>query len=154
MIAQCLQCRQVCLPEADCGTCLGVLPFFHIAGLSQLVFLPFFLNQEVVVLPKFEMRTMLEAIKQYQISELWLVPPLSIRLIMDPLVAEYDLSTLRQIIVGAAPLSLEVSTALQSKYPRLHLRNFLGLSETSGGATAVPRGGFKTLNTPIQLACL
>lgn len=45
-----------------------------VAGLSQLVFCPIFLNAEAVILAKFEMRSMLEAVVKYKINEMWLVP--------------------------------------------------------------------------------
>jgi hypothetical protein len=47
---------------------------YAVAGLSQLTFIPFFLNQEVVVLAKFEMKSMLEAVTKYKVNEMWLVP--------------------------------------------------------------------------------
>lgn len=56
-----------------------------VAGLSQLVFCPIFLNSEVVILAKFEMRAMLEAVVKYKINEMWLVPRESLLSVRGPL---------------------------------------------------------------------
>ncbi|KAJ9605985.1 hypothetical protein H2200_009834 [Cladophialophora chaetospira] len=113
----------------------SVLPFFHIAGLSQLTFVPFFLNQEVAILAKFEIRSMLEAVTKYKVNEMWLVPPIVIRLVNDPAASEYDLSKVRNLIYGAAPMSNEVIAAVKQKYPHFILRQTWGMTEVCGAAT-------------------
>lgn len=70
-------------------TMLGVLPFFHsmfgylfhcfdltlsVTGLVQILQLPIALNQVVVIMPKFEMQSMLDVIMKYKCDELWMVP--------------------------------------------------------------------------------
>ncbi|KIW70046.1 hypothetical protein PV04_02357 [Phialophora macrospora] len=137
MIAQCCQLRQISRPEQHNGVCLAVLPFFHIAGLVLMTFLPFFLNQEVVVLSRFEMREMLEAITKYRVTELGLVPPIVIRLVHDPIVSQYDLSNVKYLIFGAAPMSLQVITAVRQKFPHFLLRNIWGMTEVCGCATTL-----------------
>ena len=53
---------------------LSVLPLFHITGLVQLLQLPIVLNQIVVVLAKFDMKSMLDTIIKHRCDELWMVP--------------------------------------------------------------------------------
>ena len=86
VIAQCLQVAQITLPTYT--KALAVLPLFHITGLVHSLNLPILLNMEVYMLPAFTMEAMLDAIVEYQISELLLVPPILIRIVCDLLVRQ------------------------------------------------------------------
>ena len=54
-----------------------------------------------------------------QITIGYLVPPLMIFLAKHPLVEKYDLSALKDVISGAAPLGGEVAKALQQRLPNV-----------------------------------
>ncbi|RFU24017.1 hypothetical protein B7463_g12317, partial [Scytalidium lignicola] len=138
LIAQCYQVLHVTAPEMRSGRTLAVLPFAHIAGLSQQIIIPFILNQEVVVMDKFHMKNMLHAIQSYQINEVWLVPPIMIRLANDPVATEFDLSCLKQVIYGAAPISLETLSALRKRFPHIRMRNSWGMTEATGCSATMP----------------
>ena len=60
-----------------------------------------------------------------------LVPPQVLFLVKSPLVKNYDLSHVRELTVGAAPTSRELTEALLAKYPTLAFRQAYGMSELS-----------------------
>ncbi|KAL6157376.1 hypothetical protein ACJQWK_06725 [Exserohilum turcicum] len=109
---------------------LGVLPFFHIYGLTGLVHQTLHRGIEVVVMPAFDLKVFLEAIQTHCITYIYVAPPVVVRLSRDKLVDEYDVSSVKMITCGAAPLSKELVEAV---YKRLGLKinQAYGLSETS-----------------------
>jgi 4-coumarate--CoA ligase len=71
---------------------------------------------KVVFIPKFEEGLFLSCIENYQINCIFMVPPLMVFLAKHPLVDAYDLSSLKYLISGAAPLSKEVELAVMARY--------------------------------------
>lgn len=59
----------------------------------------------IVLLPKFEEGLFLSAIENFKITIIFIVPPLMVFLAKHPLVSSFDLSSLKELICGAAPLS-------------------------------------------------
>lgn len=115
IIAQCLQVEAY-TPE-DHTKVLAVLPTFHITGLVHALHLPILINAEVYFIPAFSMKTMLDAIVEYKLNELLIVPPILIRLVREPIVDQYDLSSVTRFSTGAAPISEEIIHLLQKKFP-------------------------------------
>ncbi|KAF3010679.1 hypothetical protein E8E13_005541 [Curvularia kusanoi] len=109
---------------------LGVLPFFHIYGLTGLVHQILHRGIECVVLPSFTLPVFLSAIQTHKITFIYVAPPVIVHLARSPLVASYDLSSLRMITSGAAPLTRELVSAVHSRLG-LKINQAYGLSETS-----------------------
>lgn len=112
-------------------SCLGLLPMSHIYGLVVICHLGLYRGDNVVVLPKFEMKTTLEAITKYRIKTLYLVPPIIILMTKSkPTLDQHDLSSVQAIFTGAAPLGEETSADLQAIFPSWKIRQGYGLTET------------------------
>ncbi len=109
---------------------IGVLPFCHIYGLVKLLHQPFMLGMPVVILPKFDMRVFCENIEKYRATITLLVPPIILLLSNSPIVDEYDLSSLKVIQSGGAPLSPDLARQVESKWPNLRIVQGFGLSES------------------------
>ncbi|KAI8938846.1 hypothetical protein NX059_004708 [Plenodomus lindquistii] len=109
---------------------LGVLPFFHIYGLTGLVHQSLHRGIEVVVMPAFDMEVFLRTIQEHKITFIYVAPPVIVRLSRDKMVEKYDLSSVKMITSGAAPLTQELVDAV---YKRLNIKinQAYGLSETS-----------------------
>lgn len=109
---------------------LGVLPFFHIYGLTGLVNQPLHRGIELVVMPAFDLKTFLQTIQEHKITFIYVAPPVIVRLSRDKMVDQYDLSSVKMITSGAAPLTREL---VDSVHKRLNLKvnQAYGLSETS-----------------------
>lgn len=109
---------------------LGVLPFFHIYGLTGLVQQTLYRGIELVVMPSFNMEVFLKAIQEHKITFIYVAPPVIVRLARDKVVDKYDLSSVRMITSGAAPLTREL---VDSVHKRLNIKinQAYGLSETS-----------------------
>ncbi|GAB0097778.1 luciferin 4-monooxygenase [Sergentomyia squamirostris] len=108
-------------------TILGIIPWFHAFGCLTLCGTT--LNGiKIVLLPKFEEYLFLSAIENYKITQMFLVPPLMVFLAKHPLVDNYDMSTVEEIICGAAPLSKEIEDAVSKRIGVLVKQGY-GMSE-------------------------
>ncbi|KAI0324379.1 acetyl-CoA synthetase-like protein [Cubamyces sp. BRFM 1775] len=100
------------------GVALGVLPFYHVYGMHMVLFGSFWLGSAVVVSQRFQLERMLESIQRYRITHLYLVPPMAILMCKSPDVTKYDLSSVYFFIVGAAPVSAELTDQLVRVLPK------------------------------------
>ncbi|EEU35770.1 uncharacterized protein NECHADRAFT_44354 [Fusarium vanettenii 77-13-4] len=96
----------------------GFLPFSHIYGLVIACHTSTWRGDQVIVLPKFELKAFLESIQGFEIRQLLLVPPIIIRMLqLKDTCAKYDLSSVKFLYSGAAPLAEETMQELKSIYP-------------------------------------
>lgn len=87
---------------------LAVLPFFHIYGMQVLMNSLIAEGVTIVTMARFDMEQALSLIQRYRITHLFAVPPIILGLAKHPAVDNYDLSSLRQVFSGAAPLGGEL----------------------------------------------
>ncbi|KAI7891735.1 uncharacterized protein EV154DRAFT_507055 [Mucor mucedo] len=111
---------------------IGFLPFFHIFGLTTLVFRAFYSNTPVVVIPKYDLELVCQLIEKYKITIGPIVPPVAVHFAKNDIVLKYDLSSLRIISSGAAPLGVEHIDALQLRI-QAPVRQGYGMTETTAG---------------------
>nr|QLM00649.1 4-coumarate-CoA ligase-like 1 [Ziziphora clinopodioides subsp. bungeana] len=112
---------------------LCFLPMFHIFGLSALVYAQLQRGNTVVVMARYEMNAMLRAIEKYKVTHLFVVPPVVIELIKKKeRVKEFDASTLREILSGAAPLGKDVIESCTKIFPQAVVCQAYGMTETAG----------------------
>ena len=116
---------------------IAVLPFFHIYGLVVLMNLPLYGGATVVTMPRFDLAEFLRLVQEYRITRAWVVPPIVLALAKQPLVEEFDLSSLNFILSGAAPLSAELEVACGKRLGCRMLQGY-GLTETSPTTHSVP----------------
>ncbi|KAF4577045.1 hypothetical protein EYR36_005032 [Pleurotus pulmonarius] len=126
--------------------CIGVLPFYHIYGLVINLHFILFASMSIVVIPRFNFVGMLNSIAKHRITHLMLVPPQVVLLCKHPAMATADISSVRFIMVGAAPLTYEVTEQLIRIFPDAHIGQAYGMTETCTATTMWPiehkRGAF------------
>ncbi|KAH7136888.1 hypothetical protein B0J13DRAFT_625510 [Dactylonectria estremocensis] len=109
---------------------LAFLPFYHIYGLVCLMHLAMYSGVELVVMPKFELDKFCSYIQDLKITIAPVVPPVALLLGKHPIVANYDLSSLRMLSSGAAPLTKELVETVWQRI-KVPIKQGYGLSETS-----------------------
>lgn len=82
---------------------LGCAPLSHAAAVLSMV--TFGLGGKVIVQRKFNARATLEAIQNQKVSFIYLPPTAIYSLLSEPDVREFDYSSLRHFVYGAAPIS-------------------------------------------------
>jgi acyl-CoA synthetase (AMP-forming)/AMP-acid ligase II len=116
---------------------LGVLPFFHIYGLVVVLNDALRHGATVVTMPRFDLEGMLAAIQEHRITHAYVVPPIVLALARQPVVADYDLSSLEFVMSGAAPLSSELEEECAARLG-VKFRQGYGMTEASPVTHAVP----------------
>ena len=110
---------------------LGLLPQSHIYGLIVICHASTYRGDRVIVLPKFDLQNYLNAIQRYKINTLYIVPPIIIAMVKNrQLLSKFDLSSVKVIFTGAAPLGKETAEELAQQYPDWKVRQGYGLTET------------------------
>ncbi|KAF6835907.1 4-coumarate-ligase [Colletotrichum plurivorum] len=110
---------------------LGLLPFSHIYGLVVVAHCGTYRGDGIIVLPKFELKQFLDAVQRFNINCLPVVPPIVIQIIRNQdLCSKYDLTSVRFVYTGAAPLGAETVEDLRKQYPKWHVGQGYGMTET------------------------
>ncbi|HMD06339.1 MAG TPA: AMP-binding protein [Candidatus Acidoferrum sp.] len=121
----------IAFPRDTGTTYLGILPFFHIAGMVCILHSVLYLGGKLALMRRFEPESFLQTIQKYRIEVAPLVPPLVVVLAKHPVVEKYDLSSLKLVTSGAAPLGADMQCACQSRLGTPVIQGY-GLTETTG----------------------
>jgi acyl-CoA synthetase (AMP-forming)/AMP-acid ligase II len=111
-------------------TLLGVLPFFHIYGMTVIMNLGLHSGTTIVTMPRFELEPYLTLLQKYAVTYAHVVPPIVLALAKHPAVDQYDLRSLKVVFSGAAPLSESLAAAASARLGCRVLQGY-GLTETS-----------------------
>jgi acyl-CoA synthetase (AMP-forming)/AMP-acid ligase II len=109
---------------------MAVLPFFHIYGMTVLLNLALRRRATLVTMPRFDLTAFLQALAEYRVSWGFIAPPIAVALAKQSLVDEYDLSELRVVFSGAAPLDGALGRALAERLGVAVIQGY-GMSELS-----------------------
>ncbi|HET9170227.1 MAG TPA: AMP-binding protein [Actinospica sp.] len=109
---------------------MAVLPFFHIYGMTVLLNLSLRRRSTLVTMPRFDLADFLGAIARHRVTFAFIAPPIAVALAKHPAVEDYDLSSLRVVFSGAAPLDGELGRALADRLGVTVLQGY-GMSELS-----------------------
>jgi long-chain acyl-CoA synthetase len=109
---------------------LGVLPLFHIFGLTGVLLVGIAIGAELTLLPRFDVPRLVETIRDVCPTLVPGVPSMFATLLDHPTAAEVDLSSITLALSGGAPLSPDLAArfAARAKGP---LVSAYGLSEAS-----------------------
>ncbi|KAK3167775.1 hypothetical protein OEA41_004221 [Lepraria neglecta] len=116
---------------------LAFLPFFHIYGLTCLIHQSLYAGLTLVVMPKFEIEKFCSIIQNQKVTFAYVVPPVVLLLGKHPIIDKYDLSSLRMLSSGAAPLTQELVEAVYKRL-KVPIKQGYGLSETSPSTHTQP----------------
>ncbi len=83
---------------------VAVLPFFHIYGMQVLMNTGLRAGATIVTMPRFDLEQFLSLHAEHGLTRAFVAPPMVVALAKHPVVDDYDLSSLRWILSGAAPL--------------------------------------------------
>jgi acyl-CoA synthetase (AMP-forming)/AMP-acid ligase II len=119
---------------------MAVLPFFHIYGLCVIMNQGLLTGATLVTMPRFELTTFLDLLERYRVTRALVVPPIALALAKHPAVESRDLTALRHIGSGAAPLGAEIATEVARRIGCPVTQGY-GMTETSPVTHVVPAFG-------------
>ncbi|CAN4087954.1 unnamed protein product [Withania somnifera] len=112
------------------------LPLFHVFGFFMLIRLAG-MGEATVMTERFDFEKMLAAVEKYRVTYMPVSPPLVVAMAKSDLALKYDLSSLKLLACGGAPLGKEVAERFKSRYPDVEILQGYGLTESTGGATSM-----------------
>ncbi|KAJ6961581.1 4-coumarate--CoA ligase 1-like [Populus alba x Populus x berolinensis] len=108
---------------------LCVLPMFHIYALNSIMLCGLRVGASILIMPKFEIGSLLGLIEKYKVSIAPVVPPVMMSIAKSPDLDKHDLSSLRMIKSGGAPLGKELEDTVRAKFPQARLGQGYGMTE-------------------------
>lgn len=96
---------------------LCISPLFHIYSLDSVLLCGLRVGAAILIMQKFDVVTLLELIQKYKVTIAPFVPPIILAIAKSPVVDNYDLSSVRRVISGAAPLGKKLEDTARNKFP-------------------------------------
>jgi len=118
---------------------LAVTPLYHAAPIAWFM-ATMISGGTFVVLPEFSPENVLAAVERHRVNWMMMVPVMFDRLLRlpDPIYTRYDLSSLRILVSGGAPLHSATKQKLRARFPSVQVIEFYGSTEL-GVSTSVHR---------------
>ncbi|CAL4934510.1 unnamed protein product [Urochloa decumbens] len=117
---------------------LCFLPMFHVYGMSAITLAQLRRGSAVVVMARrrFDVDAVLATVERHRVTHLYCVPPVMIALARHAAGRDggrqHDVSSLRYIACGAAPLGKDVMEAVAGKFPDAEIIQSYGMTEACG----------------------
>ncbi|MCA0146743.1 class I adenylate-forming enzyme family protein [Blastococcus sp. LR1] len=131
-----VRCRE--LPRHPDQATLISVPLFHVTGCCSQFMTQVALGGTSVIMPRFEPAAFLAAIPEHRITLVTSVPTIYELALRHPSFATTDVSSVRTLSYGGAPMAPELVHRLLTAFPNARLGNGFGLSETTAMATFLP----------------
>jgi long-chain acyl-CoA synthetase len=119
----------------------GLMPMFHGNGIWNSNMNIFYNACKVVLFPYFNPGDLLRAIETYRISQIHCVPTHLVAIVNHPRVRHFDLSSVRVISVGSAPVPVELLRKVKELMPDCTIIEQWGLTEAAIIGTSNPVHG-------------
>ncbi|KAK6942432.1 AMP-dependent synthetase/ligase [Dillenia turbinata] len=108
---------------------LCVLPLFHIYSLNSVLLCALRVGAAILIMQKFEIVKLMELVEKYKVTIAPFVPPIVLAIAKSPDVDKYDLSSIRTVMSGAAPMGKELEDTVRAKLPNAKLGQGYGMTE-------------------------
>jgi acyl-CoA synthetase (AMP-forming)/AMP-acid ligase II len=129
-------CRRLLDPPTLRG--LISVPLFHVTGCNSQLLGAMYVGGTAVIMPAFEVGAFLRAIEEERIDTLVTVPAIYWLAVNQPAFADVDISAVRSVSYGGAPIAPDLVARLAKAFPQARLGNGFGLTETSSVSTFLP----------------
>jgi acyl-CoA synthetase (AMP-forming)/AMP-acid ligase II len=138
LVANLCQMRAVHRTGPD-DVLLTALPLYHIFALQVTLSLGLAAGATAVTMPRFDLEGFCALVQKHGVTRAEVVPPIVLALARHPAVPGYDLSSLRLITSGAAPLGAALAAECARRLG-CRIKQIYGMTEL-GGTHFVPDTG-------------
>ncbi len=114
------------------------VPLFHVTGSNAQMVPTIALGGTLVVMPVFDVKAFIAAIRDYEIDTLVSVPAIYWFALVQPEFETLDTSRVKCVLYGGAPMPPDLVHRLMKAFPNARVGNGFGLTETSSVATFLP----------------
>lgn len=91
-----------------------------VPGAIKLVLWPYTVGLTLVIMPAFHPLAFVQLTERYKITMSLIVPPVLLALVQHPAVEQYDISSIKLLVSGAAPLGAPLQAAVRERLSRLN----------------------------------
>lgn len=105
---------------------LCVLPMFHIYSLNSVLLCGLRAKASILLMPKFDIHAFFGLVTKYKVTIAPVVPPIVLAIAKSPELDNYDLSSIRVLKSGGAPLGKELEDTVRAKFPQAKLGQVCG----------------------------
>jgi acyl-CoA synthetase (AMP-forming)/AMP-acid ligase II len=119
---------------------LTALPLYHIFALQVALGLGLAAGATVVTMPRFDLEGFCRLVQEHGVTRVEVVPPIVLALARHPAVTGYDLSSLRLITSGGAPLAADLAGDCARRLG-CQVKQGYGMTELGGASHIVPDTG-------------
>ena len=135
LIANAVQCAPFYTGDDDVA--LAIAPFFHIMGMAVLMIAGLSRGTTLITMPRVDFEQCLRAIERYRVTTTVVPPPVVVALGKHPSVDHHDLSSLRLVTSGGAPLGAETQQACANRLGCRTAQGW-GMTEIAGAGAVSP----------------
>lgn len=118
----------------DGDVTIGILPLFHVFGLSSVLNMTVRFGGTLVLTPRFDPVETVDLIERHRVTIVSGVPTMYMALLQTDTTGR-DLSSLRAAVSGGASIPGEVIRSFEEKFPGVVILEGYGLSETASTTT-------------------
>jgi acyl-CoA synthetase (AMP-forming)/AMP-acid ligase II len=141
LVANVLQNGEV-IPVVEEDVSIGCLPFFHIYGMTVIMNMGLRNGGTVITMPRFDLEEWLGLVEDNKATLAYVVPPIALGLAKHPAVEGRDLTSLKMIMSGAAPLGEELARKVADRVGVSTIQGY-GMTELSPVSHVAPPGDEK-----------
>jgi long-chain acyl-CoA synthetase len=133
-------CRRALFGAPDGASMRNLIsvPLFHVTGCNSQLLVAMYTGGTAAIMPAFEVGAFLRAIEEERINTIVTVPAIYWLAISQPAFAATDISAVRSVAYGGAPIAPDLVARLAAAFPQARLGNGFGLTETSSVSTFLP----------------
>ncbi|KAH8717840.1 Acyl-CoA ligase azaF [Beauveria bassiana] len=124
-------------PELERDVWLAFLPLYHAYGQMYTILMAARRHVTVYVMSVFSFERYLQCIERYRPNVLQVVPPIVVMLSKRPEVQKYDLSSVKDLSCGAAPLKVDLQNDVADRFG-VNLVQGWGMTELTCAASGLP----------------
>ncbi|WP_433634883.1 class I adenylate-forming enzyme family protein [Nocardia sp. CA-120079] len=135
----------------DTDHSLLILPLFHVNGIIVSILSPLLAGGRATIVGKFSKQTFFDVVERVRPTYFSAVPAIYAMLVALPEELRPDISSLRRVICGAAPMPAELIARFETRFDVPIMEGY-GLSEGTCGSTLNPPAGRKpgTVGLPMS----
>lgn len=122
-------------PEIEERNLLSI-PFYHIAGIQSMLS-SIYGGRTIVIMRQFDVDEWFKTVEYERVNRSILVPTMLKRIVDHPDFGKYNLSSLKVITYGAAPMPFEVINKAIKMLPQVRFINAFGQTETASTIAAL-----------------
>lgn len=137
LVANCVQLghlQSLSSNKSKSDRLLALLPMYHGLGLLSFTTMSPYRQITTYIMKRYSLLPTLDNIAKFRITELMLVPPILVAMAkcIDAKQGKFDLSSIRKVSVGAAPLSREMCEEFEKLWPegQINVKQAWGMTES------------------------